>query len=417
MKIQTNTKQADNKESSLGKLLILTSSIIALAAICTFFVLKDSEIEKAGPHAIESIDIDTLHIASNSDSLSTRPVEKKTRYIHPGTVFFDEIGRRCLIVQDEDYNLSAIAKGKAVWQFGLDKPVLSDILNVRCKAGRVLAFNTSDEVYCIKVSGNEVANFPIDLEFDISGEIKKRRDKILVPAHHKILLIEAHSGNIEEIKMDKDLIKGTIQEIVPFQYKGENKIAYRTARNEIGIVNHQGKQEIKPVKLSDKIGILKLDVDPLPLYERIVAFGDDGKAHIINFKSQTFGLSLTTNPDSNAKALLVDLHSDERKDYLIATDRTITIKGYNKKDFITFTSFEVPSKIKQIVTRKIKGEQTIEVTTDNHITYWYNAFGDKTVDAPIPLDAITGTWKWRGDSIHIAGLHQSTLESINVKAQ
>lgn len=155
-----------------------------------------------------------------------------------------------IIVQDENNQLYLISnKGNLIWKKKLSGPILGKVNQIDMfKNGKLqMAFATKNRVYLIDASGNNVNNFPLNFNDEISKPLsifdydKNKNYRLLVVQNSDILMYDTRARRVNGFKYNS---KSNISS-QPKHFRYQNKDYITFLRNDkLVILNRRGEIRI-----------------------------------------------------------------------------------------------------------------------------------------------------------------------------
>lgn len=230
-----------------------------------------------------------------------------------------------VILQDEKNNLYLISSnGEVRWQLQLPSQIMSDIHQVDIYRNRRLQylFNTKDKLYLIDRNGNNVENYPIELDSPATNGVavfdydNSRNYRFFIACENKNIYVFNNEGDIVSGWQPEETNEIVTNPIKHFRVNNKDYIVLND-RNKTYILDRQGNVR---VNVADNFPHSENETYLVEGDSEMLASTDmEGKVHLQHFNGQSDIIDLG-NYSSSHYFLTDDLNNDGKTDFLIADE-------------------------------------------------------------------------------------------------
>lgn len=241
-----------------------------------------------------------------------------------GTGNWDEV-----VFYDRANLYLANAKGKLLWSVKIGEPVMSDIHQIDyLRNGRLqYLFNTKNKLHLIDRNGNNVAPFPIDLEYDASNGVavfdydRNRNYRFFIAGYDKRIHVYDKSG--KEVKgwqfgQSSQLVVSPVEHT---RIAGRDYILFHDGEK-LYVLHRNGKTRVEydqKRSFSENPPVIDLTSEP-----RVILSGERGELFIYYFDGRSEEKKFRRF-DEKHKLAVGDLNANGLADFVFCDGRELTV--------------------------------------------------------------------------------------------
>ena len=245
-------------------------------------------------------------------------------------------GENEIFVQDSAFRIYLMNKnGKILWSKQLESNILSEIFQVDYYKNNKLQylFNTKSNIHLVDRNGNDVKAFPRKLRVPATNGLTPYNFE---KNNLSLLFVAGKDSCIYGFKKDGSplsywnpgyktgLVTKPIQHI---KADGNNYLLAINTEGTVHIIQEDGMAKVQPIKFE----VLHSDIvfEQGENSNRIVAVDSKGKGYVTNLDGKQFNLKMSVGKNEQVKFCFADVVGDERKDYVILSDKELAVYYYD----------------------------------------------------------------------------------------
>ncbi len=250
-----------------------------------------------------------------------------------------------IVIQGVDNVLYCLdISGKLIWETRLSGAILGQIKTTQISGQSVLFFNTAGEIIIVKMDGSFMPGYPRTLSSVATGPLTavdfghNGEFVFFLPSGDRIFGFDLKGEPF--VGWNPLVINATIEHpLGHFQFKGEDFFYLLDSIPSLRVFNKFGEPVFPGIELEEVfLSPPQHQIDPsgkLQGGNRIVSCNARGKVKVINPGGQHFNLRLPCGENSQTRFVFADFTGDERKDYLAASGRFVSLSAYDALRFET----------------------------------------------------------------------------------
>ena len=258
--------------------------------------------------------------------------------VAPAVLQEQNSGKKIIVLQDEKNVLHGFSEsGEPLWQRNLKRPLLSDFIQPR--GTNVILFNTDKEIFKIDFSGEDAPGFPLRQRPKMTTGIsvfnfnRTNEFAIFVPCKNKsIYAYDAEGVPLRDWQQKTETEKFAYP-LRHFQAAEKDFIFGTDEAGEMHVFDRNGNPRFPALKKTRKNYVTAPAFDTDPAAVRIAAVDKTGRIVITNTDGESFALNPQINAEKVPDFLMTDLVGDARKEYILLTDKDLSVWTYVDKNF------------------------------------------------------------------------------------
>lgn len=250
-----------------------------------------------------------------------------------------ETGEQEILVQDISYSIYLLNRGGDIlWSKPMDGPILSDIhqIDYYHNGSHQFLFNTADGIHLLNREGENINEFPIQMQSPISNGLTVVDFDGLESYGY---FVACENGNLYGFEANGRPLTGwnpcsgiglVYHPLKHFERKGKDYIAALNDEGALHVFKKDGSRRFAP-KSFDSHFISPLDFQANDISTRIVAADQQGTVRVVNVAGNSFDLPLTVGENKQVQFAFVDIAGDSRKDYIVLSESEMATYSYEGK--------------------------------------------------------------------------------------
>ncbi len=319
---------------------------------------------------------------------------KSDAAIAPQVVKTGKRGEDRLLIQDDKHRLYALSpEGSIVWERVLEGRIQSKIHEIDYYDNKQyqFLFNTKNKIYLLDHYGEPISGFPRKLKSPATNGVavydfnNKKNYKIFIACNNGNIYGYQQNGKPLTGWRPKSGVGKIRADFEHFIINGKDHIIAVNDRGKLMAFAPDGKERFPAVQMTGyHEGPVFLDLQRPP--RRIVAANDKGKAQVTNPRGKGFGLNLKAGKNEDVKLLMADVVGDSRKDFIVLSQKDMTVYYYNRNDFIIAFQKAFPEPQDEIFNLHLADARKDYIATlsrENRLAYLFNSEGELVPGFPI----------------------------------
>ncbi len=253
-----------------------------------------------------------------------------------------------IFVEDVDNQIYLLNRaGEVRWKRRIDGKILSDIFQIDYfnNGNLYYVFNTAEKIYLLDKDSKDVSTFPFVLQSPATTGMtvidfeNAKEYSYFVPCKNQN--IYGFNKNCRPLPgwNPKQYVGIVKQPLFHFQKDSKDYIIALTENGTMRTFKRDGSNRFEAKEyasaLLSPIGF-QADIASC----RIVVADAKGKIHVCNLQGEDFSLLAPVGASTNVKMAFADVTGDNRKDYVMLSDKTIACYGYDSANFVK--KFAIP---------------------------------------------------------------------------